>query len=212
MLIVILVAIIVGIGGYFVYSNYSDNRTKTVIQQTLPLLPTSDTTVNWKTYTDIKRGFSLRYPPNWEVKNSDPNFANLRLIITKKNEQTFPMDTFNIDLSIEIKPLDQTLETFMKPVCKKGDPHCISGPPDKQENITIDNTQAIWQEKQYSAGGPYIKVFIPINKTDVLVFQGPNVALDIYYGNSSAMERAKQEGKQNINGFKKILSTLKFTN
>lgn len=71
-LIVLLIAL--GIGGYFVYKNYSNNQTKVTPPQQISQPSTSlvsaspvpsDTgeAANWKVYTNIKYGYSFKYPP-----------------------------------------------------------------------------------------------------------------------------------------------------
>jgi len=78
--LVILVA-----GGSLFYTNYSNNRTKTVpnpvITSQTPPQPTpspspsnasptptgAGETANWKTYTDPVSGYTVKYPPNWTL-------------------------------------------------------------------------------------------------------------------------------------------------
>lgn len=72
-LIVILIAL--AVGGYFVYTNYSnlsrvisrDNQTKSTQsgQTTQTPTPTSDSVVDWKTYTNIELAYSIKYPSSW---------------------------------------------------------------------------------------------------------------------------------------------------
>ena len=171
-------------------------------------------TADWKTYTNTKYGFLFKYSNLWQPKNPDPNFPNALdelLTITKKNRSTIGSIEFDIRLSIERKKLGESLEDFAKPMCEENDHYCIPGPPDKQENVTINGIQALWQEKQYDVGGLYIKVFIPINN-DVLIFLAPNSALDFYSNTGPGIEKAKKEGIQNVEYFKEILSTFHFSN
>lgn len=75
-LIVLLVAVL-GIVGYFIYTNYSNSQSKTepVVTQTNPIpTPAESTTstemANWKTYTNTYLGYSLKYPPDWILSDS----------------------------------------------------------------------------------------------------------------------------------------------
>ena len=69
-LIVILIAL--AVGGYFVYTNYSNNRTRVNFPQ--PSSSPADETAkpdsigaNWKTYTNSKYRYVIRYPNDWDV-------------------------------------------------------------------------------------------------------------------------------------------------
>lgn len=80
--ILIILLIAAAIGGYLVYTNYSnlsrvksrDNRTKVTPPPSTQITPlpssTPDATVNWKTYINTKYNFSLKYPPNWKLDSS----------------------------------------------------------------------------------------------------------------------------------------------
>lgn len=61
-LIVILVVLIVG--GYFVYSNYSTNQTQPEPTET----PNPDETAGWQTYINTEYKYSLKYPQGWTVE------------------------------------------------------------------------------------------------------------------------------------------------
>ena len=69
-LIVLLIAL--GIGGYLIYTNYSNNFTKPAKYVQITPTPTESTsiaeTANWKTYTNNEYKFSLKYPPEYAVK------------------------------------------------------------------------------------------------------------------------------------------------
>ncbi len=76
--ILIVVLIIVALGGYLIYANYSNNQT-TITPSSTPsaINPTpissaaspvpngSGKSANWKTYTNRMFGYSLKYPQNW---------------------------------------------------------------------------------------------------------------------------------------------------
>lgn len=74
-LIVLLIA--ATIGGYFIFTNYSnlsrvksrDNRTKPA-QQTIPPSST-DEIANWKTYTDSNLQLTFKHPSDWSITKID---------------------------------------------------------------------------------------------------------------------------------------------
>ncbi len=74
-LIVLIVAALVG--GYLIYTNYSNNRIKTVSQhqvstsqtpQPIPQASSSAETSNWKTYTNSQDKYMFNNPSNWKLK------------------------------------------------------------------------------------------------------------------------------------------------
>ncbi len=69
--ILIIFLIALAVGGYLLYSNYSDNQTKTVsvltTTNTAPVATSSAETVNWKIYKTEKYNFSMKYPNNWQT-------------------------------------------------------------------------------------------------------------------------------------------------
>jgi hypothetical protein len=75
-ILVVIIVILIGAVGYFAFIK----KPEPVAQQTIPtptqtITPTKtpasptptpkDETANWKTYTDIKHGYSIRYPSDW---------------------------------------------------------------------------------------------------------------------------------------------------
>ncbi len=73
-LIIILIAVL-GIGGYFVYSN-SRTKTASSVNQTNPTpKPTESVsfadTTNWKRYTSSNLGFSIKYPAEVTLEEKD---------------------------------------------------------------------------------------------------------------------------------------------
>jgi len=68
----VLLVISGAVGGFFLGKSFSQPKTSPPsISQTSPTqknpTPTSDPTVNWKTYSDPDGGFSIRYPANWTL-------------------------------------------------------------------------------------------------------------------------------------------------
>lgn len=66
-LIVVIIAALVG--GFLIYQN----QTKPVlpVKQVVQPLPKVDETANWKTYSNTKSGFELKYPQNWIIITSE---------------------------------------------------------------------------------------------------------------------------------------------
>lgn len=65
------VLVIIG-GGIFVLSQQKSqtSKTKTATQPTvIQLSPTPYPTADWKTYTNPSKGYTLKYPPNWIIKD-----------------------------------------------------------------------------------------------------------------------------------------------
>ncbi len=73
--ILIILLIALAVGGYSIYSNYLNNQTKPTPQPTTHSTPQpspspADEIANWKTYTNTKYGFSLKYPPTYILLDS----------------------------------------------------------------------------------------------------------------------------------------------
>jgi len=70
-LLFVLLIISFGVIGFFVHQNWQLTQQISQAQPTpTPLVtqsPTPDPTVNWKTYTNINTGYSLKYPSTWHV-------------------------------------------------------------------------------------------------------------------------------------------------
>lgn len=70
-IIVIIILILVGAGSYILGTKNSQPATENIIQTTpIPSpIPTTDPTSNWKTYTNTKYGYSIKYPSDLFVKD-----------------------------------------------------------------------------------------------------------------------------------------------
>lgn len=75
--ILIVIIISVAVGGYLIYSNYSNNRTKTttVPQQSIQPSPSADETTNWKTYTN--KYLTFEYPASWNLDSTGDTSVSL---------------------------------------------------------------------------------------------------------------------------------------
>lgn len=70
-LVGVLILSFVAGGAYFLGKSSEPKPSTPVVSQTPQPTPspTPDETVNWKTYTDVKNGFELKYPSNAEVSS-----------------------------------------------------------------------------------------------------------------------------------------------
>lgn len=89
-ILIILILIAVGIGGFAAYKSYY--APKSVTPVVTPVAPTAaDETVNWKTYTNSADNFSFKYPPNWTIdttgEKGDERGENIQIKLTKGNAQ-----------------------------------------------------------------------------------------------------------------------------
>lgn len=73
-LIVVVVLVLGGIGGYLLGTKVSLTPMPTIVPKAInnyPLATTSDETAGWKTYTNTKYSYSVKYPANFEVKEQE---------------------------------------------------------------------------------------------------------------------------------------------
>ncbi|MDO8551463.1 MAG: PsbP-related protein [bacterium] len=63
-ILILFILVAVGIGGWYFLNQSSF---KSLITTTTPT-PTHDPTANWKTYTNTKYGYSIKYPKDWDVQ------------------------------------------------------------------------------------------------------------------------------------------------
>jgi len=67
-LIVLIIAALVG--GYLIYQKQTKSTSTPSSQQTIQISPSPvDSTANWKTYTNTKYNFQLKYPLDWNVES-----------------------------------------------------------------------------------------------------------------------------------------------
>lgn len=98
--ILIILLIALGIGGYFIYTNYSNNRYKTNIQTqettsqstvTPSSSPDSQEIANWKTYSSsgISSGLAFQYPNNWNQDRFEVHKYTTQLYEGYTNQEWF---------------------------------------------------------------------------------------------------------------------------
>lgn len=91
-LYILTIVILVGAVGYFAFVKKSEPvaqqptpaSTQTTIPAKIPVSSTPtprDETANWKTYTNAKYGFSLKYPSDWKIfENNNANAQDAGLL------------------------------------------------------------------------------------------------------------------------------------
>lgn len=82
-LFVIIILILIGSFSFF-YLRPKLNNTSTIPTAT----PLPDPYSNWKTYTNKTYGFSLRYPPQWNIKTYDDYSADFYTVDPDSKEAT----------------------------------------------------------------------------------------------------------------------------
>lgn len=88
--IIIIVLITLGIAGYFGYRQFKLITGDFADSPSSTPLSTPDTTINWKTYTNTKYSYQLRYPSTWKVQSMnsgeklvETSAVNFRMVADK---------------------------------------------------------------------------------------------------------------------------------
>ena len=199
LLVVLLIA--VAIGGYLLYTNYSNNRSKvttSVVQQTTQPSPSpSDETANWKTYTNTKYGFSFKYPSNLVVAEQDT--------IQLTNEASMPQVIPNKYINILIFVYSIDPQTSLRGWVEKD---TIRNKPDGTTGSTVIGTIDNYQSGDLQGftyhGGAEVDVKHVLFKKEGKIF---DFTLDCYETGCSYKDNPEAEAV-----FNQILSTFKFTN
>ncbi len=109
--LIILFAILgLGLVGYWVYKNYLTSR-RPIIESTPIPIATTDPTANWKTYSNTKYGYSIKYPNGWEPNRGPGNLTDEQ--ISEQNVADFfdpnlPGEDPGTGFNILINELDPT--------------------------------------------------------------------------------------------------------
>lgn len=77
--------------------------------------PSDDPTANWKTYTDSKYGYSLKYPPQWEI-NPPPLGNGILIGLNEPNEDQIAVNVSPIKDAIMAESCKQTQQVFLNNV------------------------------------------------------------------------------------------------
>lgn len=72
--LILLLVVVLGLGGYFVWTKYFNKTEVTPTPSPVAEVistPTPDPTADWKTYTNTAVGFSVRYPSDWRLVGTE---------------------------------------------------------------------------------------------------------------------------------------------
>ena len=190
------ILILAAVGGTLIYTNYSNNRTKPLSQnpvgisqstpQPTPSPSPSDISpapagagetanpdsigANWKTYINIKYGFSFKYPANFDYKiNCSTNgligFDYIDLInngAVNCAEISFPVNAYAIYLSVLNESMEKALDIPTSSTSQLSQP----------EKIILNDRELIKVQRREKDTGEYQNFYFikhPIN-TFVLQF------------------------------------------
>mgnify|MGYP001564321650 FL=1 len=102
--LVVIIVLIVGVVGYFAFVKKSPpivQQTQTPTQTNNSVSPTptqKDETANWKTYSNSKYRFSLKYPNGWTIEESTNADTTGRIISLRSPETAKLLQERKIDL------------------------------------------------------------------------------------------------------------------
>ncbi len=136
-LVVLLIAL--GIGGYLIYTNYSNNQAKTPVQNTV------DETTNWKVYTNTKAGFEIRYPERYtEPYTLKGTQGGGRKVTSEEDDLGIIWgDTSTGVFNIELYPFDGSVEELQQ----EGRTGSTLGGTETEvvvKELTVGSQKAIW--------------------------------------------------------------------
>ena len=187
-LLVILALVIVGGGGWYYYENYYKKPTPTPTVTPSTKEPTTtttkDETADWKTYTNEKYGYSLKYPKDWEYKENMHEGYEKGAIVGFRKPPT--KDEGFYDIVIRVADAGNTL-TIDEWLARNAKPSIVTSPTHK--TIGVDKLPGV--EFIESNMDEHKAVYLAHNKL-VMSF---TIAKDSKY----------------LSIFNKMLSTFKFT-
>ena len=191
-LIIILIAVM-AVGGYLLYQKQIKpvavpqfSPSPVVSPVISPIASSSADTANWKTYTNSKYGFTLKYPQNLSVKETS-NIIIFNAVGNKDNETVFALIVYENPNNLSLKDYEtkNTGESGMGPSVYYS----------SSQLVTLENGTKVYYQKEeiscFSKCGSYIW----INKDKIYKFLGSV---------NSGIKDQKQIMDQ-------ILSTFKFT-
>jgi len=88
-LLIILIIVVLGAGGFFVWQNWIKSGPIVNNQSQGNGQVDSGETANWKTYTNSKYGFEIKYPKNWNIKEEVKQYAD-----TDSIKEKYRLDIF----------------------------------------------------------------------------------------------------------------------
>ncbi len=138
LLIIVLIAFL-GVGGYFVYTNYLNNPYKPPVQNTV------DETTSWKVYTNTKAGFEVKYPERYtEPYTLKGTQGGGRKVTSKEDDLGITWgDTSTGVFTIEFYPFDGSVEELQQKG-RKGSGLAGTETESVVKELTVGGQKAIW--------------------------------------------------------------------
>jgi len=103
------------------YQTRTLKPTSKITPSPTPTINISDTSTpdeigtSWKTYTNTKYGYSIKYPEDWNINSSNPSAINLSFNIKYSSESGYPNSGASINIDSERSNL-LNLEDFYKQI------------------------------------------------------------------------------------------------
>lgn len=117
---ILFTVIVVGFGTYYIVTRKATPTTTTTPS------PTTDETVGWKTYSDEKLGYTIKYPNDWKIDDSR----------SSTDETVFDTGIAESREAIKVedsaKSLTEWVDSFDKTVIVKVSDLTVDGQPAKQ--------------------------------------------------------------------------------
>lgn len=189
-ILIVLILAATLVGGYFIYQRQAVPKPYHPAPTAAPEIkpsPTSDETVNWKTYTNSMYGFAFQYPPNL-MPNEDRSMSKDKPLVDFYDESgSAPHLEWN--LYVDKKAIDIILSDILKKQ-NSNDPTQYKYQVIGQESFVIDDQHRGYAIKTKGQGKENYIIIIPINSSATVIFQ--SLGFD-------------------ASTFSQILSTFKFT-
>lgn len=212
-LLSVLLFISVSIAGFFAYqtqklvaevTGYREQLKQTLEPTTNNLQPSStpDPTADWKTYTNTKYGYSLKYPNNWVMMSIEPGPADLPLNTTSRGIVVYPSIYKS---SAMARALVQLETDGPENLAYKGFDDWLNTMHNSFYKVESTTQEGLAGLSGETSTGTYDGYGFPAN---IKRFALKSLNGRIYYSLTSTLEQNSVEAKI----VDQILSTFKFTN
>ena len=204
-IIVAIVAITAGVIGFLFAKKIQAPATEPAVTQPVAqksVTQPADETVDWKTYTDNKNGFEIKYPKEWVLENTNYDYQNgvglasaeSAKIIAKNKSQEL---AYQYDIAVVVYDSISSLPGIKNYSIKNID-----------EYIQKNNVQygVLHNPAKVTFAGKEAYSFVATGLTDnytIIAKEGGKIYEMIFFKKSSDSELTIEQ--------KKILSTFKFT-
>ncbi len=183
-LIIALLAGIVLAGIFLIFKSQSGKQSpqltpQSSIQPVISSTPTPDETANWKTYTNNKLGFSVKYPSQTKIIEGgkysvdgvfvkNPNLTSFNVNITDQESKESGFGNMQLSISVEENKNSKTLDSLRQEFSGQNPDEDIQG--NKIQSFLLDGKPAI---RGVAGGtrGAYIILSIYKNRIYRLVFE-----------------------------------------